>query len=730
MVRCQTAPIKPQACETASVVMDPILRCLQSSFSPPLLPVPRSLARRGHSAPPLGETSKDSSAQPASKSRRLDDFCEVHRDVVLGRGTFGVVYKGYLKKNSRADHRSAVAVKIMDKFCMKARHISPKMMANEVEMMRACGSHRNCVQFVDSVDTGREFALVLEYCSGGSLQEAVEKRGAVGESQVRVLMEQMMTAVSFIHGRHIIHRDVKPHNFMLDGSITSPDVVVKLGDFGLAVRIQLGTLLKRQVGTRAFMSPEMHLLPNKSPGYDQKADIWALGVCLVFLFANEHPFLDGSGILLRQKLISGEVPLWDVSGFGGLFKRVAKAAGVCRQRPSRPAQALMRVLLDPRREKRPWASDALKCEWFTTPLSELDVSDEVPLLNWADFEAGIDALEREITQGVARAAAVVAGKALGSSALSALELKNDAPSTPRSPKPPTMGRQSSPKKEAKDAKGAKKKGACLICASSSAEVGYICWQCRQIICISCIQKMSSTACPQCRPRFEEPGALISRVRATLGSNGSPVRCRRNPEVPSPTHPVDPGSPCSRLSARTVVGVRGVESPVMRSACRHSSQSPVRRTVACSSQDVCPVGWRTPTQPSSHLSTHQSSQHSARPSHPSGLPPASPSHPASPSRSSAWPRAPRVQPPDRPPGQASVHMSQQCVGPQRSRAGQLCEPVRQRSQPQSCPIVVPPPGNGGYNTCSALSSWSTTRTATPPVESPTGWMMVPRTLAVQ
>ena len=156
----------------------------------------------------------------------------------------------------------------------------------------------------------------------------------------------------------------------------------------LAVRIQQGTLLKRQVGTRAFMSPEMHLLPNKSPGYDQKADIWALGVCLVFLFANEHPFLDGSGILLRQKLISGEVPLWDVSGFGGLFKRVAKAAGVCRQRPSRPAQALMRVLLDPRREKRPWASDALKCEWFTTPLSELDVSDEVPLLNWADFEAG------------------------------------------------------------------------------------------------------------------------------------------------------------------------------------------------------------------------------------------------------------------------------------------------------------------------------------------------------
>ena len=53
--------------------------------------------------------------------------------------------------------------------------------------------------------------------------------------QVRVLMEQMMTAVSFIHGRHIIHRDVKPDNFMLDGSITSPDVVVKLGDFGLVL---------------------------------------------------------------------------------------------------------------------------------------------------------------------------------------------------------------------------------------------------------------------------------------------------------------------------------------------------------------------------------------------------------------------------------------------------------------------------------------------------------------
>ena len=58
---------------------------------------------------------------------------------------------------------------------------------------------------------------------------------------------------------------------------------VKLADFGIAARFQPGKLMKEQVGTPAFMAPEIHMLPKKSPGYDEKVDLWAVGVVMVRL---------------------------------------------------------------------------------------------------------------------------------------------------------------------------------------------------------------------------------------------------------------------------------------------------------------------------------------------------------------------------------------------------------------------------------------------------------------
>merc|ERR1712070_477053 len=56
---------------------------------------------------------------------------------------------------------------------------------------------------------------------------------------------------------------------------------VKLGDFGTSCKIQQGKIVRHKVGTPAFMAPEMHLLPGRSPGYDHKVDVWAAGVVMV-----------------------------------------------------------------------------------------------------------------------------------------------------------------------------------------------------------------------------------------------------------------------------------------------------------------------------------------------------------------------------------------------------------------------------------------------------------------
>jgi serine/threonine protein kinase len=217
-------------------------------------------------------------------------------------------------------------------------------------------------------------------------------QGSIGEGQVRWLMQQMLDGIAYLHSKTICHRDVKPHNYFLMGPIAKSNVKVKLGDFGAAVRLPMGKLLKDQVGTPAFMAPEIHLLPRRSQGYEHKVDVWALGVSLIFLLASEYPFIDGKGKLLRQKIIQGGSPLWDGNTFDNLFLDFQEAVGIAsKKRPSKLARSLTRSLLAPCFTNRLSAAEALRHEWFTMPISEGDF-DNLPLLDSKVFEKGLSSM--------------------------------------------------------------------------------------------------------------------------------------------------------------------------------------------------------------------------------------------------------------------------------------------------------------------------------------------------
>jgi serine/threonine protein kinase len=255
---------------------------------------------------------------------------------MLGYGSFGTVYKGCLRKDKRH-----VAVKVMEKAQLKQKTGSFAMVGAECELMRECAGKDRFVQLYDVIETNHRFCLILEYCNGGNVQDgAMSQDGKLGEVQVRVLVHQMLEAVVYLHSKSICHRDVKPHNLFLNGHIASTSVQVKLGDFGAAVRLPKDKLLKDPVGTPAFMAPEIHLLPNKSFGYDHKCDVWSIGVCMIFLLVNEYPFFNGRGRLLRERLIKGGAPLWETNSFQNLFQGFQQAAGIASKRPSKLARDL------------------------------------------------------------------------------------------------------------------------------------------------------------------------------------------------------------------------------------------------------------------------------------------------------------------------------------------------------------------------------------------------------
>jgi len=237
---------------------------------------------------------------------------------------------------------------------------------------------------------------------------------------------------------------------------------VKLGDFGTATRIVPGKLLKYKIGTPAYMAPEMHLLPGRSPGYDHKVDVWAAGVVMIFLLAIEHPFMDGEGRMLRHRLISGEVPLWETGSFEDLLIGFQEAVGMGRKRPSRLARDLVLHLLTPARENRGTADSILRHQWFKAPVplgvrqtNENDTTG-IALLEWKDFEDGLAAVGRDLQWTMA----MMTGSAAP---------PNDDPLK-----------------------------TCVVCKSGARGFGHTCPQCKHAVCDQCLEQLPKTACPYCR----------------------------------------------------------------------------------------------------------------------------------------------------------------------------------------------------------------------------------------
>ena len=124
--------------------------------------------------------------------------------------------------------------------------------------------------------------LVMSFASGGNLGQHL-KKNHVSESEARRIFSQLVDAVSYLHGKGIVHRDIKLENVLMDS-----DENAHLADFG-AARVGTGSeLLASMQGTPAYMARGGVGTAVQGP----PADVWSLGV------------------LLYNLLVNGEFPLW------------------------------------------------------------------------------------------------------------------------------------------------------------------------------------------------------------------------------------------------------------------------------------------------------------------------------------------------------------------------------------------------------------------------------------
>jgi calcium-dependent protein kinase len=129
--------------------------------------------------------------------------------------------------------------------------------------------------------------MASEMCVGGELYDTIDEAGFLTERAAAALFVQILGSVTYLHGKHIAHRDLKPKNFLVQKQVEMNHLQLKLIDFGTAKRFDLSPM-KTKVCTAHYVAPEV--LKRGDVEYTEKVDVWSAGVLLYMMLCGFMPF--------------------------------------------------------------------------------------------------------------------------------------------------------------------------------------------------------------------------------------------------------------------------------------------------------------------------------------------------------------------------------------------------------------------------------------------------------
>src|ERR687885_1906693 len=188
-----------------------------------------------------------------------------------------------------------VAIKILDD-----RHAADEQFVERFrrEAKNAAGlSHPNIVSIYDRGEAEGTYYIAMEYLDGRSLKELILTRGP---APIKVAIEysrQVLAALRFAHRHGIVHRDIKPHNVLVDGEGRA-----KVTDFGIARAGAASQVTEAGsiVGTAQYLSPEQA----RGGAIDQRSDLYSVGIVLYELLTGSVPFTGDSPVEIAMKHLS------------------------------------------------------------------------------------------------------------------------------------------------------------------------------------------------------------------------------------------------------------------------------------------------------------------------------------------------------------------------------------------------------------------------------------------
>lgn len=240
------------------------------------------------------ESPMDLAKTPFPNSESGMRFDELYRlKGVLGTGAFSTVREGYHRSNAELSY----AVK-----CINRKKLSEEdeaALLDEVAILKEM-KHIHIIRLYDFFDEPSTYYLVMEQMRGGELFDRIVAKAYYNEKEARDTCKILLEAVCYMHDNHVAHRDLKPENLLLLSD--DDDSEVKIADFGFAKKVFEKNSLKTQCGTPGYVAPEIL----EGTLYDERADMWSVGVILYILLGGYPPFIESTQRDLFKKIRKGE----------------------------------------------------------------------------------------------------------------------------------------------------------------------------------------------------------------------------------------------------------------------------------------------------------------------------------------------------------------------------------------------------------------------------------------